>query len=163
MTAAKTKTASKAIDLNDLNTSAASDQGAEFELLHPVTQKPLGIFITVLGKHSEVFRNHIKDNINDRLRKAAMSERTGKRQPVATAEQTEREAVELMVLCTLGWRYEEGGKPNEPGPGSINTLTHKGEELTFSVTNATTLYSELIWMREQVDAAIGDLELFIKA
>lgn len=155
---------SQVVDLDSLNTTTASDEGAEFELLHPVNEKPLGIFITVLGKHSQIFREHIKDTVNERIRRSAMAERTGKTVPPPTAEETERRAVELLVLCTLGWRFEaRDAKTGKLSGKSVSTITHKGQELPFTVQNASNVYSEIIWLREQVDRAVGDLELFIKA
>ena len=144
------------IDLADMDTGAASDKGAEIELRHPTTHAKLGMFITVLGKDSEVFREHTKHRANERLRREAMADRTGKPLDPPTAEDAEEKAIELLVLCTTGWRQETDGK-------SEATLFYKGEHLTFTIANAKRLYAEQLWIRRQVDVAIGDLENFIKA
>jgi hypothetical protein len=143
----------EAFDLSSLDTSDASDKGARVELVHPTTAKPLGMFVTVLGKHSQVFRDIIRDRVNRRVRDEANANRRGKQPELMTAEQVEHDAIELLVACTLGW--DSGtDKP---------TWLYKGEELTFTVPNAIKIYTEMLWIREQVDNAIGDLENFIKA
>lgn len=140
------KKTSKPVDISDFDTGAASDKGFELELRHPTTDKPLGTFITVLGKHSAIFREHIRDQINERQRREAAAERKGKSNAPVTAEEIERQALELLVICTIGWR----------------NMNYKGEELPFSEANALKVYSEQIWVRGQVDEAIGDLENFMK-
>ena len=151
----------KFTDLDDLDTAKASDAGAEIELMHPTKKTPTGIFVSVLGKHSEIFREHIRERTNERLRREAMNKKRGKDDDVTTAEQVEEKAIELLVLCTLGWRSETR---NDKGEVIANepVIVHKGEPLSFNVANASKLYRNLIWMREQVDAGIGDLENFIK-
>jgi hypothetical protein len=171
MTEQKKASLPNAIDLADLDTAKASDKGAEIELLHPTKQTPLGIFVTVLGKDSEVFRSQVKSDINAAVRKEAFAKKRGKTIDPMTAEEAEEKAVELLVLCTLGWRSEtyeydsngaiklEDGKrkvlANEP------SITLGGEKLSFSVINAKRVYTDFVWFRRQVDDAIGDLENFI--
>lgn len=160
MTADKKASLPNAIDLADLDTAKASDKGAEIELLHPTKQTPLGIFVTVLGKDSEVFKSQVKSDINAAVRKEAFAKRRGKHVDPMTAEEAEEKAIELLVLCTLGWRSEtkdEKGEvvANEP------TITLGSEKLSFSIINAKRVYSDFIWFRRQIDDAIGDLENFI--
>jgi len=152
----------KFTDLDDLDTGKASDAGTEIELVHPVHKTPTGIFIGVLGKHSEVFRDHIREKTNERLRLEALNKKRGKDEETPTAEIVEQKAIELLVLCTTHWRSEtrtEKGEviSNEP------VIVFRGEPLPFNVPNAKMLYARMIWMREQVDEAIGDLERFMKA
>jgi len=152
----------KFVDLDDLDTGKASDAGAEIELLHPTLKTPTGIFVGVLGKHSEVFREHIRERTNERIKREAAANKRGKEDETPTAEQVEEKAIELLVLCTTHWRSEtrnDKGEVIESKP----IIVHRGQELPFTVANAKMLYSRLIWMREQVDEAIGDLENFIKA
>lgn len=154
-----------AFDLASLDTGKASDDGAEVELTHPISGAPLGMFINVLGKHSQVFRDHLKERTNARLRKDALARRRGKDPETPTAEQAEAEAVELLTLCTLGWRtetYELDANKKKVVKSNEPTLLLNGEQLTFNANNATMLYDSMIWVREQVDAFIGDLENFIK-
>lgn len=143
------------LDLASLDTSAACDKGAEIELRHPTTNEPLGLFVTVLGKDSQIFRDHVKQDVNARIRREALANKRGKDLPPPTAEEAEDKATELLVVCTLGWRQRvEGDKFKE-------TITFAGEELAFTVANAKRVYESLLWFRRQVDEAIGDLENFI--
>lgn len=156
--------ASNVIDIADLDTATASDEGAEIELLHPITQKPLGLFVTVMGKHSQVFRDHVRERVNSRIRQEAQAERRNKKIPPPTAEDAEKDAVELLTLCTKGWRSQDRNAKGELIEGSEKpTWLMKGEELAFTVPNAIRVYTESLWIREQVDSAIGDLENFITA
>jgi hypothetical protein len=139
-------TKAKAIDLRSLDTAAACDKGFELELVHPITKAPLGQFISVVGKDSAAFRDHVRRSANDRLRKQAMMQRRGKDADVPTVEQIEAEAVDLLVACTTGFRDVDYGGPFE-----------------FNEANAKKLYTEQAWVRAQVDEAIGDLENFMQA
>lgn len=150
-------------DIDSLNTSEASNKGTEIQLVHPTKQTPLPIFFKVLGKDSDVFRSHMKDKVNRRMRQENMAQKRGKSIDVMTAEETEQEAVELLALCTLGWRTEtwENGNPAKV-LGSEDAIVSKGEKLTFSELNAAKVYIEQLWIRRQIDEAIGDIENFMK-
>ena len=138
-------TDTKPLDLADLNTTAAADKGFELELLHPVSKAALGVFVGLVGKDSTAFRDHIRRSANERLRKQAMQQRRGKEIEVLTMERIEADAIELLAVSTTGWRG----------------VTYKGEDLPFSAANARLLYTEMTWVREQIDEAIGDLENFM--
>lgn len=150
-----TKAKTTSLDLDSLDTGTACDKGAEIELKHPTTSEGLGLFVTILGKDSQVFREHVKQDVNARIRREALASKRGKDVPPPTAEEAEEKATELLVICTLGWRQR-----NEDGSFK-ETITYKGEELSFNVPNAKTVYTNLLWFRRQVDEAIGDLENFI--
>lgn len=151
------------LDIASLDTVEASDKGARIELKHPTTGDPLGVFITVLGKHSHTFRDIVRDRINKRVREEANAARRGKPATLKTAEVQEAEGVELLAACTTGWDTESKVE-GEPGKvTSSPTMTFRGEQLPFNMANAIRVYSEILWVREQVDAAIGDLENFIVA
>lgn len=159
-----TKAANQAIDIAALDTIAASDKGAEIELTHPTSNKPLGLFVTILGKDSQIFREYVRDKVNARLRDQASADRRNKPLPPKTAEQADAEAVEALTLCTLGWRSQVRGPGGKLVEGSESPAwTIAGEELTFSVANAMRVYTDFLWIREQVDNAIGDLENFMPA
>lgn len=142
-----------AFDIASLDTAQASDTGARIPILHPTNGKEIGLFVTVLGKHSQVFRDIVRDRVNRRMRDEANAQRRNKPNDTITAEQVESEAIELLVSCTLNW---DSGVDNP-------TWTYKGEDLPFTVQNAIKVYTDMIWIRQQVDDAIGDLENFIKA
>jgi len=137
------------IDLADFSTTTACDKGFELELRHPATKAPLGVFLTVLGKDSKTFKDHIRSKTNERLRKDMMARNRGKDAEPSTVEQIERETIELLSICTLGWRT-----------GDAPTITMGGKVLEFSEANARLVYAEE-WIRNQADEAIGDLGNFL--
>lgn len=145
--------AESVVDLASLDTSTASDKGAKIPILHPVSKEPVGINITILGKHSSTFRELVRDNINKRVKQESLAARRGKPLDPRTAEEIEREALEMLVACTMGW---DSG-PDKP------YIVFEDKKLEFSAQNALLVYSKLIWLREQIDEAIGDLENFIPA
>lgn len=141
----------EAFDLASLDTVAAAAKGAEIELRHPTKGTGLGIFVTVVGQDSDTFRDAIRERENEARQKRAMAERSGKNAPTLSSEELEDQATDLLIVCTLGWRT-----------GNSDTIFFEGEQLKFNVPNARRLYTRLLWMRTQVDAAIGNLSLFIK-
>src|SRR5438067_10488572 len=116
---------SAGIDLASLDTSAACDKGFEMELEHPVTKAKLGAFITVLGKDSAAFREHVRRSSNDRLRRQFQLQRKGRDNEPPTIELIENEAIELLVACTKDWR----------------DIELDGAALPFSDENARKLYT----------------------
>jgi hypothetical protein len=154
-------------DLGSLNTTAASNKGFKLELVHPTTKKPLGVFITVLGKDSDTFTAHIKEQVDERNRKEFIAQRRGKPLEPTTAAQSEENNVDLLVLCTLAWetvvQKAVAGTETTPPVGAITkpTVTINKQEFAFTIANVKRVYMENLWIRRQVDEAIGDLENFI--
>lgn len=137
------------LDLASLDTTVACEKTIDYELKHPTTQEPLGVFIKIIGKDSNEFRDAAKRMLNLQLREQALSRKPKPR----TADAIEAEGIEIDVKCTKGWYCTE----------SQNSIEYKGEMLPFSEANARRLYTEQLWIRIQVDDAIGDLTLFIPA
>src|SRR5438105_4212047 len=98
----------KPFDLASLDTVAASDAGARVEIVHPFTKEslPEKMFVTVLGRHSQTFRQIIKDRVDARIKRESEAAQRGKPVPTKSAEDAEREAVELLVACTTAWETE---------------------------------------------------------
>jgi len=144
-------------NLAGLNTAAACDKGAEIELTHPTLGTPLGVFITVLGKDSEVFKNKSRGLNNAKIRRDAAAAKRGKDPEVRTMEVIEQENLELLAVCSTGWRTvkSEGVV--------VQALVFNDEEVTFNQENAIKVYSDYSWIFDQVNEGIGFLENFIKA
>lgn len=140
------------VDLSSIDTVTACNKGAEFELRHPATNEPLGIFWTVLGADSDVFRDYMKESLNARMRKEAMAKKRGRPLEVDTLEDAEQKTIDLLTACSVGWRS-----------GEHQTIKFKGEDLPFNVPNARKVLTDMRWIRLQVDDAIGDLENFMKS
>jgi len=153
------------LDLASLDTIAASDAGARIEILHPVNKEPIGIFITLLGKHSTTFRELVREKINKRVKAESMASKRGKTLDPRTAEEVEAEALEMLVACTLSWETEiyEGEGKDKKVKEVKPTIFFDGQHLLFNHANGITVYSRMLWLREQIDDAIGDLENFIQA
>lgn len=127
------------MDLAQLDTTAAANEGADIELLHPTTGAPLGVLITVCGTDSDAYRQALRERQNKRLRNAKRGGAT------LTAEEIEAEALDLLVRCTSGWTgVELDGKP-----------------VAFTREAARDLYRRFRWIREQVDTAIEDRANFL--
>ena len=139
------------IDLASFDTVAACNKGFEVELRHPGTGQPLGIFWKVVGRHSDIFREYIKEKSNERLCKETLAKKRGKDIPPRTPEEIEEDTIEMLTLCTLGWRT-----------GEASTIHFKGEDVPFNVPNCRKVLTEMLWIREQLDEPIGDLRNFMK-
>lgn len=113
----------KTIDLATLDTGVNANQGVELELEHPKTGEPMGIFITVAGRDSKVWRRAIGD-IADRNKSRTR-----------TPDMVYREDIELTARCTLGWR----------------NMVVDGQPLDFSFANAKAIYERFAWIKEQAD------------
>lgn len=138
------------MDLSTLDTVAACNKGAEVELLHPVSRAPLGVFVTVLGSDSDTFKELLRSRVDERIRREALARKRGRELETPTVAQREAESIETLCACTTGWRT--GDEP---------TLTLHGEALPFSIPNAKRVYTDLLWVRKQVDEAVADLENFM--
>jgi hypothetical protein len=130
-------------DLNDLDVRSAAAEGAEVELYHPVTGKGLSIFVTVVGKDSEDFKDVQSHQNRRRMGKMAKG---GQRAALNLGDDVDADRIELLALCTRGWRG----------------MVLNGQAVAFSAQAAESLYMKYPWMAEQVDQAIGDRSLFMK-
>lgn len=139
-----TKQASQGLDLASLDTVAACNKGFELELLHPSSRKPLGMFITIYGKDSEVYNDIVHERINTTIRKRALEMRTGKDADIKTSQQIDEEEIELLVGCTISFRDINFNGPYE-----------------YSIANAIKLYKQMPWIKDQVNRAIADISNFI--
>ena len=142
----------EAFDLGSIDTVAACNKGFEVELKHPATKEPLGIFWSVLGSDSDTVREYTKEKINTNLRKEAAARKKGGEPDVRTVQDFERDSVEFLTICSVGWRT-----------GESNTIKFRGEDLEFNVPNAKKVLTDMPWIRKQLDEAINDLENFMKS
>lgn len=124
---------SQVIDLATLDTQAASEAGAELELVHPATGENLGIFITLAGSDSGQWRKAVMD----------MAEKRGKKR--VGAEEIRRNGIEIVARCTLAWR----------------NVHLDGQELPCTLENARELYNRFDWIREQADTFCSDRANFL--
>ena len=65
----------------------------------------------------------------------------------ATSEEFEAETIDILAKCTLSWEK----------------VVLEGKELPCTYENAKTVYTNFIWLREQVDAFINDRANFLES
>lgn len=130
----------KTISIADLDLSASSDQGHEFEVSSPKTGKGLGVFITVLGDQSEKVVSFVRKRQNAKRREFALAARRGRpSDDVDSVEDDEAFVVEACIARTIGWR---------------------GLAEPFSEDNARRLFARNREIRRQVLEESGNLANF---
>lgn len=151
-----------AFDLASIDTVRDCNVGADIELKHPTTSKGTGVFFTVLGRDSDAFRDHVKEQNDADERREFMARKRGREPEPKLSDQQEAEAVDLLAAVITGWYTLTPAKKKGDPPTRKDTVNFGGEELAFSGLNAKKILRERLWVRRQVDAALGDMENFIK-
>jgi hypothetical protein len=143
------------LDFDSLDTAQACEKPYEFELVHPQSKAPLGVFVSVVGPESSAFKNKIRAQINSDRRKEFEAQRNPRKAAgPATIEQDEAQSVDLIADLVKGWRTVLDGK-SEP------VIYWKGESLPFNADNAKRWLTHFPWVRDQVNEAAGDLGNFL--
>lgn len=124
------------MDLKLLDTKTAANEGRWCLIYHPITNEPLDIQIKLAGADSDVYKKAINKQIEKRLKKSAVNR---------TLEQEEKEEIEILTACTLDWKNVE----------------YEGRVLECNPENIKFIYSQFIWLREQVDNFINDRKNYI--
>lgn len=133
------------MDLSELDTRKAAEEGAKLQLRHPVDDTPLTddkgvpITITVVGSDSQTFKRAMHAQADRRMAKANRRN--------MTMQSIEDEGINLLVAATTGWFG----------------IIVDGKAMPFSGDNAHTLYDRFPWIREQVNVFVGDRANFLKA
>ena len=96
--------------------------------------------ITIHGPYSKKYKSISHAQQNRRLMKA---QRTGGKLNL-TAEELESSALDLLVKCVDGW-----------------SITLSGEKPECKEAKVREVFEALPWVREQVDAALGDAQAFL--
>lgn len=123
-------------DVFDAASLMPDGDSAEIQIKNLLTKKNTGIFITVLSKDSETYRDIQKTQANARFKN--FGRRTTSTS--LTAEELEEESLQLLVACTKAWRG----------------MVYHGEALDCTPENARMIYERIPMIREQVDDAIHD-------
>lgn len=147
-------------DLDTVDTVEWSNNGALIQLKDPSTKKPLPIFIRVVGKHSDTFRNILKDRTDRRIRDAEAAASRGEELPARTVDEQERDAIDLLTACTLEW-YTMKGDGEEAV--KVPQVFFKKKAHDFTVPNVRDFYKSVLFAREQVDAFMARIENFTPA
>lgn len=127
-------------DLSELDTVAGADAGHEFELRHPATNEPLGIFMTVVGSDSERYHEHLRQ-----IRKQAAAQATRSRHHRQETDEDDV-GIGLLAASTIGWKHMP----------PVN-----GKAVEFSLDNAKMVYKRFPWIREQASVVIQERANFL--
>ncbi len=125
------------MDLKDLTPKSDT---IEVEIKHPVTGEALKndddtpMTITLHATHSKEYKSVMHEQTNRRL-KAASS--TGK--VAITSEELEENTLEILAKVTKSW-----------------DLTFGGEKPELTVDAAKKLYTEVFWIKDQLDEGVSN-------
>lgn len=125
------------MDLKDLTPKSDS---IEVEIKHPITGEALKndddtpMTITLHATHSKEYKSVMHEQTNRRLKAASA---TGKVD--ITSEELEENTLEVLAKATKSWN-----------------LTFGGEKPELTVDAAKKLYTEVFWIRDQLDEGISN-------
>lgn len=130
------------MDLANLNLTEMAEKGAWLTLTHPTTGADLDIRIRLAGADSPAWKKAEKSQTNKRLanlsRKGNLS---------MNADEIEERGIALLAAVTLAWE----------------NIEEHGQAYPCNEANARQLYRKYDWIREQVDAFVGDRSNFAHA
>lgn len=132
------------VDLSSIDTVKGANEGFDVRIYHPGTNEDLDVTINVLGKDSDEFQKVSRAQSKKRM--AKLSKGGFRNTSAIPLEEVEQDGIELLASCTRGW----------------SGVVVDGKEVPFSKDAAVDVYTRFPWIREQVDAAIGDRANFIK-
>jgi hypothetical protein len=136
-------------DLAQIDTKTLAESGAPMPV-KSLDGKPLiarngdPVVIRVLGADSTKYRSLTRAQMRKRMEAAA----NNKQDAVADVDETDREVIEILVACTVGWS------------GVLNT---EGTPIPFTEENVRKLYAAYPVIRDQVDVFISNRANFIQA
>ncbi len=116
------------MELNDLLTKEAHEEGAELNIKDPITGDPTDFFIMVAGLDSE-----LAQKASIRMRHKAVEALTNKK-PITEEDEIQTE-IDRLTASTIGWRG----------------LQSEGKEKKFTSKACADLYARSPWLRNQVD------------
>ena len=136
-----TVTTTTVFDFSSRDVAAKAEEGAELEVLDPVTSEAVGVYITLAGADSSV---HRKASVN--ISKRRLNGRKGFRNRGFDPEKMEAENIEVLAACTLSWKG----------------VIVDGAPLPCSRDNAIKMFTRFPWLREQVEQFIGDRSEYLQ-
>ena len=128
-------------DFASCDVAAKAEEGAELEVLDPITNEPVGVYITLAGADSAIHRKATAT-----IAKRRLSNTKGFRNRALDPEKFEAEGIEVLAACTLGWRG----------------VIVEGAPLPCGRDNAVRLYTRFPWLREQVDQFVSDRSAYLQ-
>lgn len=132
------------MDLKDLTPKSDT---VEVTLVHPATGEIIQndddspMTITLYASHSKEYKNLIYQQTDKRLKKAQFD----KKIEINSAE-IEESTIDLFANATKSWK-----------------ITFDGKQPELSPKVAKQIYTEVFWIKDQIDAAISNSANFMKA
>jgi len=130
----------------DLLAIGKTKETTDVTLYNPITSEVLTnddgseMTVTVHGPYSSKYKAISHQQQNRRLQKA---QRTGGKLNM-TAEEIEASGLDLLVKCVEDWN-----------------ITLGGDKPACTESKVREVFTELPWLREQIDSAIGDTQSFL--
>lgn len=131
------------MDLKDLTPSSDT---VEVTVVHPSTFEPLTnddgseMTITMYAPHSKEYKAAIHEQTNKRLKQSQ-----SKKKVEFTAEDLEDAGLELLAKTTKAWK-----------------ITYDGKKPKLTVSAAKEIYSEVFWIKDQIEEALSNSLDFTK-
>jgi hypothetical protein len=140
-------------DFSDIDTKPMSQAGVWMPILKldgsPLVAKSGGpVRIRLLGVDSTQYRSATRETVRKRLAKRAASGSAQTPLSGDDMDEVERDTLDLLVTCTVGWE---------------NVMTPQGEAIPCGPDNARALFESYPVIREQVEAFIGNRANFTRA
>lgn len=125
------------MQLNDILADAQDqDRGRDFDLLDPVTGKPVGITLRIAGPDSATQARARLQMVDDL---AEVADADGR----VSAVDREKARINTLARCVLGWDVKEDGQP-----------------VPFSQANVVRFLKAAHWVQQQVDGFASDRAAF---
>lgn len=123
-------------DLAAFDLKARAEAGAPLTLRHPKTGELLSAVIWLQGEDAETYRKTLRAQIDRQITERKLE---------LTAADLEERLIERLTAITLRWE----------------NISLDGAPHTFSPENARRLFTEQLWIREQVVAFVEDRANFL--
>lgn len=140
-------TKSESFDLASIDTIAACNKPFDMELVHPVSRVGLGVFLSLVGKDSDVYRSRVRAMADSRLRGAKDDD---------SLDKLEAKNIDALCAANVAWWTVVDGKKLD------GIVTLGGEKLDFTPANQRTVFTKILPAREQAQEAINDLGNFMR-
>ena len=111
------------------------------EILHPVTEQPVGVLVTLLPQDDprvRAERNRIQDVM-------LVLRQKGKQ---ITQAQIERNTINLLKASIESWDWSQ------------STIAFNGGRPEFTPQNVEAVLTQVTWFRDQIDEELGDEKAF---
>lgn len=124
------------------------------EMLHPATEKPLGIRIGLIAVTDPKMKS-LRRQIQDQKNKAAM------RGKALKSVETEENQNRLLFGVMTGWEwYNPTGKPGDEGYDAEADATFHKEKPPFTQAKVYAVLNELEWFADQLVKELDDEQAF---